>query len=152
MIRVIRADGVEILLNTLHIDRVEGSKDTPTIITLDNGEKIEVKTPAYDVVHKIKSFRFGISQERREAGKDVNKDKPKEKEKEAEKENTRDKEKTSKDRDRDKDRDRGSKDKGRSSSRQGSQRSGYSKSGSSRQSSQRSGQSRGGSPRPRRKD
>jgi uncharacterized protein YlzI (FlbEa/FlbD family) len=102
MIRVIRADGIEILLNTEFIQGVEGSKETPTIITLTTGEKIQVKTPAYDVVHKIKAFISGISQERREASGKPEKDKEKEKEKE----NQKDKEK-GKDRDKDRDKDRG---------------------------------------------
>jgi uncharacterized protein YlzI (FlbEa/FlbD family) len=86
MIRVIRTDGVEILLNTDVIKTVEGSKDIPTVITLNSGEKITVKTPAYDVGQKIKAYTAGIRQERREMEK-ADKDKEKAKEKAKAKEN-----------------------------------------------------------------
>jgi uncharacterized protein YlzI (FlbEa/FlbD family) len=57
MIRLLRLDGVEILLNTNQISLVES---TPaTVITLLSGEKINVKNTEVDVVAKIKAARKG---------------------------------------------------------------------------------------------
>jgi uncharacterized protein YlzI (FlbEa/FlbD family) len=91
MIRVIRTDGVEILLNSDLIKTIEGDKDKTTIITLTNDEKISVKTPAYDVSQKVKAFITGISEEQRGPTKqDKEYDKEKAKEKDADKEKGKD--------------------------------------------------------------
>jgi uncharacterized protein YlzI (FlbEa/FlbD family) len=73
MIRVIRDDGIEILLNAALVQCVEDDKDRNAIITLATGEIIKAKSPAYDIVGKIKAFYQGINQERMEYDKAVEK-------------------------------------------------------------------------------
>jgi uncharacterized protein YlzI (FlbEa/FlbD family) len=70
MIRVIREDGMEILLNTSVIEKVESTRERRGIITLGSGERIKVKTPAFDVIQKIKAAHSGLKQERRQYDKD----------------------------------------------------------------------------------
>ena len=69
MIRVIRDDGVEILLNSDLVQSVEDDKDRNAIITLATGEIIKAKSPAYDIVGKIKAYLQGVKQERKEYDK-----------------------------------------------------------------------------------
>lgn len=71
MIRLIRHDGVEILLNVDLIKSIEASPETT--IVLVNGEKLVVKNHPGDVTEKIKAYRIGVeehegdgSEERRE--------------------------------------------------------------------------------------
>ncbi|NIM10519.1 MAG: hypothetical protein GTO45_00875 [Candidatus Aminicenantes bacterium] len=73
MIRVIRDDGVEILLNSDLVQTVEDDKERNAIITLATGEIIKAKSPAYDIVGKIKAYLQGIKQERKEYEKAVEK-------------------------------------------------------------------------------
>ncbi|MGE5339859.1 MAG: flagellar FlbD family protein [Candidatus Omnitrophota bacterium] len=73
MIRVIREDGVEILLNTSVIERVEEARDRKAILILGTGEKIKVKTPAADVIQKIKAYHSGFKQEKRDYEKNLEK-------------------------------------------------------------------------------
>lgn len=61
MIRLIRQDGVEILLNVDAIKSIQG-KD-PTVITLNNGEKLNVKNHFLDITEKIKAYRIGFELE-----------------------------------------------------------------------------------------
>lgn len=65
MIRLIRLDGVEILLNTTVIQKVEMSEERQAVITLTDGEILKVKNPVYDVTQKSKAFLKGIKEERR---------------------------------------------------------------------------------------
>jgi uncharacterized protein YlzI (FlbEa/FlbD family) len=65
MIRLSREDGVEILLNTTFIKKVEMDEERRAVITLTNGEIIKVKNPVYDVTQKAKAFLKGIKEERR---------------------------------------------------------------------------------------
>ena len=65
MIRLIREDGVEILLNTTVIQKVEMSEERQAVITLTDGEILKVKNPVYDVTQKAKAFLKGIKEERR---------------------------------------------------------------------------------------
>jgi len=58
MIRLIRQDGVEILLNVDIIKSIRGTG--PTVITLANGEKLEVKNHSRDITEKIKAYKAGI--------------------------------------------------------------------------------------------
>ena len=58
MIRLIRQDGVEILLNVDIIKSIQGMG--PTIITHANGEKLEVKNHPGDITEKIKAYKAGI--------------------------------------------------------------------------------------------
>jgi len=84
MIRIIREDGIEILLNTNSIQKVRSGGFRRAVITLSNGESFAVKTTAYDVLEKIKAYRSGIHEERRQYEKDLEKAE-KEKEKAASK-------------------------------------------------------------------
>ncbi len=65
MIRLIRHDGVEILLNTTAIEKVEMDEERRAVLTLTNGEVLTVKNPVYDVTQKAKAFLKGIKEERR---------------------------------------------------------------------------------------
>jgi uncharacterized protein YlzI (FlbEa/FlbD family) len=58
MIRLIRQDGVEILLNVDTIKSIQGMG--PTVITMTNGEKLEVKNHPRDITEKIKAYKAGI--------------------------------------------------------------------------------------------
>ena len=69
MIRLIRVDGVEILLNTDHIQRVELGENRGALITLRNGEKLKVKNPVYDITQKTKAYGRGLKEERMEHDK-----------------------------------------------------------------------------------
>jgi flagellar protein FlbD len=61
MIRLIRKDGVEILLN---IDMIKTIEKTPeTVITLINGEKLVVKNAVGDITEKMRAYRLGIQEE-----------------------------------------------------------------------------------------
>jgi uncharacterized protein YlzI (FlbEa/FlbD family) len=63
MIRVIRqADGMEILLNTTMIERVERRGEN-TVITLANGEQIPIKSPVGDVIEKMYAYHLGVTEE-----------------------------------------------------------------------------------------
>ena len=64
MIRLFRFDGVEILLNVDQISQVESTPTT--VITLLNGEKIEVKNSETDVVTKLKAARMGRLEDNRD--------------------------------------------------------------------------------------
>ena len=69
MIRLIRKDGVEILLNT---DAIQSANDKDgTVITMVDGEKLEVKNTLYDVAQKTKAFVKGIKQERKDYDKSL---------------------------------------------------------------------------------
>jgi uncharacterized protein YlzI (FlbEa/FlbD family) len=57
MIRLIRQDGVEILLNVDVIKSIEGKE--PTVITLNNGEELKVKNHPLDITEKINAYRIG---------------------------------------------------------------------------------------------
>jgi len=58
MIRLIRKDGIEILLN---IDMIKTIEKTPeTVITLTNGEKIVVKNAVGDITEKMRAHIIGI--------------------------------------------------------------------------------------------
>lgn len=63
MIRVIRADGMEILLNTEMIESVE--KYPQTVVTLKTGDRIVLKSSAGDVMQKIDASRLGVREEER---------------------------------------------------------------------------------------
>lgn len=74
MIRLLRFDGVEILLNIYQISQVES---TPaTVITLLSGEKIMVKNTETDVVAKIKAARKGSYEESRDPNEAPESNKP----------------------------------------------------------------------------
>ncbi len=63
MIRLIRTDGTEILLNVDLIQTVESAGDT--VITLTGGEKIAVKNSVADVITKANAFHSGLADETR---------------------------------------------------------------------------------------
>jgi len=61
MIRLFRLDGLELMLN---VDMIKDIKTgPPLVITLLNGETIQVKNSLTDVVTKIKAYRQGIEDE-----------------------------------------------------------------------------------------
>ena len=60
MIRLLRADGMEILLNVDLIKTI--SEGMETKITLTTGEDVMVKNSHNDIVQKIAAFRSGISE------------------------------------------------------------------------------------------
>lgn len=66
MIRLLREDGIEILLNTNVIQKVEADEERRAVITLVNGEIVKVKNPVYDVTQKSKAYLKGLKDERRE--------------------------------------------------------------------------------------
>lgn len=108
MIRVIRQDGVEILLNTDIIETIEEAEEKTSVIKLTTGEEIHAKSPAWDISQKAKAYIRGIMQENKEYDrpKDKSKDKEKDKEKEKERPRERDNVKDKKEKPRDKDKDR----------------------------------------------
>ena len=65
MIRLIREDGIEILLNTNVIQKVEADEERRAVITLVTGEVVKVKNPVYDVTQKSKAYLRGLKDERR---------------------------------------------------------------------------------------
>jgi len=67
MIRVIRKDGMEILLNTEMIESVE--KTPETIVILKTGDKLALKSSAGDVMQKIDANRLGVRDEERKENK-----------------------------------------------------------------------------------
>lgn len=119
MIRVIRQDGVEMLLNTDLIEVIEEAEEKTSLIRLTTGDVIHAKTPAWDISQKAKAYIRGIMQENKDY--DRNKDKsPKDKEKEKEKEKAAEKSRDKEKQDRPRDKDRGKprdRDKGRSRDR-----------------------------------
>jgi flagellar protein FlbD len=64
MIRLFRQDGLELMLNVDLIKDIVADPDT--VITLLNGEKIQVKNTLIDVLTKIRAYRQGIEDENRE--------------------------------------------------------------------------------------
>ena len=67
MIRVIRKDSMEILLNTEMIESVE--KTPETVVTLINGDRLVLKSPFGDVMQKIDANRLGVRDEDRKEHK-----------------------------------------------------------------------------------
>ncbi len=65
MIRLIRDDGIEMLVNTEFITDVQQFAPHETVISLTNGEKITVKTSKWDVMEKMRAYRMGINSERK---------------------------------------------------------------------------------------
>ncbi|MCP4216039.1 MAG: flagellar FlbD family protein [bacterium] len=65
MIRLIRKDSIEILLNSdLVLELVNNLEGT--VIKLSNGDNLEVKNTRGDIMQKIDAYNFGLSEERRE--------------------------------------------------------------------------------------
>ena len=60
MIRLIRKDGIEILLNVNMIRSIES--DHETVINLHNGERLVVKNHPMDITEKIRAYRLGLKQ------------------------------------------------------------------------------------------
>ncbi len=74
MIRLIRKDGIEILLNVNMIRSIESNTDT--VIILNDGERLAVKNHPTDITEKIRAYWMGIKQAENEGKKE-----PKEKKK-----------------------------------------------------------------------
>ncbi|HLP48622.1 MAG TPA: flagellar FlbD family protein [Candidatus Kapabacteria bacterium] len=66
MIRVIRIDGAEILLNSSQIEDLGLTPENITEVTMGTGEKIYVKNTPADILQKIDAYRFGMAEARRE--------------------------------------------------------------------------------------
>ena len=95
MIRVIRIDGVEILLNSSQIEDLGLTPENITEVTMGTGEKIYVKNTPADILQKVDAYRFGMAEARREEDRERKKIEETEKVKLKEKE-TRDKEREAK--------------------------------------------------------
>ena len=67
MIRVIRKDSMEILLNTEMIESVE--KTPEPVVTLTTGERLKLKSSIGDVMQKIDANRLGVRDEDRKEHK-----------------------------------------------------------------------------------
>ncbi len=61
MIRLFRHDGLELMVNVDMIKEI--SPGPPMVITLLNGERIQVKNTLTDVLNKIRAYRMGIADE-----------------------------------------------------------------------------------------
>lgn len=61
MIRVIRTDGMEILLNTDQVHSVDPGN--PTTVIMTDGERVEVKNNAQDIWEKIHAAKIGHDEE-----------------------------------------------------------------------------------------
>lgn len=84
MIRVIRADGQEILLNVNMIQNLTPIEKNGTIVTLATGEDVPVKNQYKDIIQKMQAYRTGLSDARRQEDKEKKAaEKKKEKEKES---------------------------------------------------------------------
>ncbi len=64
MIRLFRHDGLEIMLRVDMIREIDPGP--PTVITLLDGETLQVKNTSVDVMTKIRSCRQGIESENQE--------------------------------------------------------------------------------------
>jgi len=62
MIKLIREDGIEFLLNSNLIEKIENG--VYTVITLTGGEELRVKNSQYDIIEKIKAYMTGIREDR----------------------------------------------------------------------------------------
>lgn len=91
MIRVIRVDGMEILLNSALIENLGLTPENLTEVTMGTGEKIIVKNTPADILQKIDAYRYGMAEARREEDRERKKKEELEKEKEREKEKDREK-------------------------------------------------------------
>ncbi len=63
MIRLLRSDGMEILLNVALIRSMEWKAGT--IVTLVNDERIAVKNSIDDILIKMQAYRHGLHEERK---------------------------------------------------------------------------------------
>lgn len=63
MIRLFRLDGLEIMLNTDQIKEI--APGPPTVLTLLDGETLQVKNTSVDVMTKIRAQRKGREDEER---------------------------------------------------------------------------------------
>ncbi len=64
MIRLFRHDGLEVMLNTDMIKEI--APGPPTVLTLLDGETLQVKNTPVDVMTKIRAQRKGREDEERE--------------------------------------------------------------------------------------
>lgn len=92
MIRVIRVDGMEILLNSALIENLGLTPENLTEVTMGTGEKIIVKNTPADILQKIDAYRFGMAEARREEDRERKKKEELEKEKEREKDREKERE------------------------------------------------------------
>lgn len=72
MIRLIRTDGMEILINSNMIESLnlgEPESGIGTVITLGTGEQVLVKNTRSDIMQKIGAYRMGLADARRQEEK-----------------------------------------------------------------------------------
>jgi uncharacterized protein YlzI (FlbEa/FlbD family) len=72
MIRLIRTDGMEILINSTMIEALnlgDLESGVGTVITLGTGEQVLVKNTRSDIMQKIGAYRMGLAEARREEEK-----------------------------------------------------------------------------------
>lgn len=63
MIRLIRIDGTEVLLNTELVHSFSEHPDTGTLIRFRDGEEIHVKNSLSDITTKIRAWTQGLRNE-----------------------------------------------------------------------------------------
>jgi uncharacterized protein YlzI (FlbEa/FlbD family) len=74
MIRVIRTDGQEILLNSNLIENISPLPEKKgTVVTLGTGEKVYVKNTQGDILQKMDAYRLGMSEARKQEEKNKKK-------------------------------------------------------------------------------
>jgi uncharacterized protein YlzI (FlbEa/FlbD family) len=77
MIRLIRTDGQEILLNANLVQNVNEIQRGNTIITIVGGEEVTVKNTALDITQKMSAYRVGLAEAKKQEGKEKDKEKRK---------------------------------------------------------------------------
>lgn len=78
MIRVIRVDGQEILLNANLVQNLTPVENDSTVVRLVTGEDVHVKNQYKDIIQKIQAYRTGLYDSQRQ--EDLDKKKVEEKE------------------------------------------------------------------------
>ncbi len=73
MIRVIRSDGQEILLNVNLIQNLVPVPKNGTVVKLATGEDVSIKNQYKDIVQKMQAYRTGLSDARRQEEKEKKK-------------------------------------------------------------------------------
>lgn len=78
MIRVIRVDSQEILLNANLVQNLTPVENDGTVVRLKTGEDVHVKNQYKDIIQKIQAYRTGLYDSQRQ--EDLDKKKVEEKE------------------------------------------------------------------------
>jgi uncharacterized protein YlzI (FlbEa/FlbD family) len=78
MIRVIRVDGQEILLNANMVQNLTPVENDGTVVRLATGEDVSVKNQYKDIIQKIQAYRTGLYESRKQEEADKKKAEEKE--------------------------------------------------------------------------